>query len=145
MRTDHLQVLPQGTPLPWGALHMQAVVTDVEYQGTYVLLGLQKQGVALSANATAAYSVMVSEAAFAAQPYAVGQAVQPALDARAGPSPLPAGGTCARARGDGYCPGRAGLSLSHSFVVRCFHPSTLQTKELSHVRRLSCRFPRCCL
>ena len=76
VRTDHLQVRPQGTPLPWGALHMQAVVTDVGYQGTYVLLGLQKQGVALSANATAAYSVMVSEAAFAAQPYAVGQGVQ---------------------------------------------------------------------
>ena len=41
-----------------------------------MLVGLQKQGVALSANATAAYSVMVSEAAFAAQPYRVGQGVQ---------------------------------------------------------------------
>ena len=62
--------------MPWGAQRMQAVVTDVEYQGTYVLLGLQKQGVALSANATAAYSVMVSEATFAARPYQVGQGVQ---------------------------------------------------------------------
>ncbi|MNY80893.1 hypothetical protein D3C86_2221610 [compost metagenome] len=51
-------------------------MSDVEYQGSYVLLGLQKQGVALSANATAAYSVMVSEAAFAAQPWQVGQPVQ---------------------------------------------------------------------
>ncbi len=76
VRTDHLQIAPASAELPWGAQRMQAVVTDVEYQGTYVLLGLQKQGVALSANATAAYSVMVSEAAFAAQPYQVGQGVQ---------------------------------------------------------------------
>ncbi len=76
VRTDHLQIAPAQAELPWGAQRMQAVVTDVEYQGTYVLVGLQKQGVALSANATAAYSVMVSEAAFAAQPYPVGQGVQ---------------------------------------------------------------------
>ncbi len=76
VRTDHLQIAPAQAELPWGAQRMQAVVTDVEYQGTYVLVGLQKQGVALSANATAAYSVMVSEAAFAAQPYQVGQGVQ---------------------------------------------------------------------
>ena len=76
VRTDHLQIAPAHAELPWGAQRMQAVVTDVEYQGTYVLVGLQKQGVALSANATAAYSVMVSEAAFAAQPYQVGQGVQ---------------------------------------------------------------------
>jgi len=76
VRTDHLQIAPAQAELPWGAQRMLAVVTDVEYQGTYVLVGLQKQGVALSANATAAYSVMVSEAAFAAQPYQVGQGVQ---------------------------------------------------------------------
>jgi putative spermidine/putrescine transport system ATP-binding protein len=76
VRTDHVQVAAAGVALPPGAQHMLAVVTDVEYQGTYVLLGLQKQGVALSANATAAYSVMVSEAAYAAAPYVVGQAVQ---------------------------------------------------------------------
>ena len=76
VRTDHLQIAPAHAELPWGAQRMQAVVTDVEYQGTYVLVGLQKHGAVLSANATAAYSVMVSEAAFAAQPYQVGQGVQ---------------------------------------------------------------------
>eukprot|EP01030_Chromulinospumella_sphaerica_P001136 gene1136-1111_t len=76
VRTDHLQIAPAQAELPWGAQRMQAVVTDVEYQGTYVLVGLQKHGAVLSANATAAYSVMVSEAAFAAQPYQVGQGVQ---------------------------------------------------------------------
>lgn len=75
VRNDHLRLAPDGTPLPADAHHMAAVVTDVEYQGTYVLLGLQKQGVALSANATAEYSVMVSEAAFDQQPYQVGQPV----------------------------------------------------------------------
>jgi len=76
VRTDHMQVLAQDAPVPEGHAVKPAVITDVEYQGTYVLLGLQKQGVALSANATAAYSVMVPEAAFAAQPYQVGQGVQ---------------------------------------------------------------------
>ncbi len=76
VRTDHLQVAAAGMALPPGARHMQAVVTDVEYQGTYVLLGLQKQGAVLSAHATAAYSVMVSESTYAAAPYVVGQAVQ---------------------------------------------------------------------
>jgi len=70
VRNDHIRLTDAGST-GW-----TATVSDVEYQGTYVLLGLQKQGVALSANATAAYSVMVSEAAFAAQPYQVGQGVQ---------------------------------------------------------------------
>jgi len=51
VRTDHLQIAAADAELPGGAQRMQAVVTDVEYQGTYVLLGLQKRGVALSANA----------------------------------------------------------------------------------------------
>ncbi|MEG1456739.1 MAG: TOBE domain-containing protein, partial [Comamonas sp.] len=76
VRTDHLQIAAADAELPGGAQRMPAVVTDVEYQGTYVLLGLRKRGVALSANATAAYSVMVAEAAFAARPWQVGQPVQ---------------------------------------------------------------------
>ena len=76
VRTDQVQLAPPGAPLPLDAQHLQAVVTDVEYQGPYVLLGLQKQGAALSAHATAAYSVMVTEAAYAAAPFAVGQPVQ---------------------------------------------------------------------
>ncbi|WP_311221619.1 MULTISPECIES: ABC transporter ATP-binding protein [unclassified Acidovorax] len=83
VRTDHLSVLPEGSTPPHGAMHMPAVVTDVEYQGTYVLLGLQRAGVALSAHATAEYSVMVSESAHLTQPCTVGQPVllhwQPAM------------------------------------------------------------------
>ena len=62
-----------------GPHNQRAVVTDVEYQGTYVLLGLQNPGIyetAQSASTTAELSVMVSEAAFAARPYALGEAVQ---------------------------------------------------------------------
>ncbi|MCW5232186.1 ABC transporter ATP-binding protein [Verminephrobacter eiseniae] len=76
VRADHLQLAPAEADLPRDAQRMQAVVTDVEYQGSHVLLGLQQQGLALSANDAAAYSVMLSEAAFAARPYPVGQAVQ---------------------------------------------------------------------
>ncbi|MDO9404783.1 MAG: ABC transporter ATP-binding protein [Polaromonas sp.] len=76
VRTDHVQVAPASQAAPEGPNNRQAVVTDVEYQGTYVLLGLQKPGVSQSANTTAELSVMVSEAAFAAQPFSLGETVQ---------------------------------------------------------------------
>lgn len=75
VRTDHLQIARTPAALPPGASYMRAVITDVEYQGTYVLLGLQKAGAALSSHATAEYSVMVSEEAFVASPYRVSDEV----------------------------------------------------------------------
>ena len=69
VRTDHLQIAPASAELPWGAQRMQAVVTDVEYQGTYVLLGLKLNGTDDSV------SVMLPEAAFVQQPYAPGDSV----------------------------------------------------------------------
>ncbi|MDB5849971.1 MAG: Fe3+/spermidine/putrescine transporter ATP-binding protein [Rhodoferax sp.] len=76
VRTDHMLVTPGAEAAPDGPHNMPAVVTDVEYQGTYVLLGLQKPGKAQSANSTAEFSVMVSEAQFGARPYQVGEPVQ---------------------------------------------------------------------
>jgi putative spermidine/putrescine transport system ATP-binding protein len=76
VRTDHMNITPAGQAAPDAAHNRRAVVTDVEYQGTYVLLGLQKPGVSLSASSTAELSVMVPEAAFAARPYAPGDSVQ---------------------------------------------------------------------
>jgi putative spermidine/putrescine transport system ATP-binding protein len=76
VRTDHMQITPAGQATPDAAHNRRAVVTDVEYQGTYVLLGLQNPGVSLSASSTAELSVMVPEAAFAARPYAPGDSVQ---------------------------------------------------------------------
>ena len=71
-----MQIIPAEAALPDGPHNIRAVVSDVEYQGTYVLLGLQKPGVAHTASATAEFSVMVSEAQFAARPYRVAEAVQ---------------------------------------------------------------------
>lgn len=76
VRTDHMQLTPASQAAPDALHNRRAVVTDVEYQGTYVLLGLQNPGTAQSASSTAEMSVMVSEAAFAARPYALGEAVQ---------------------------------------------------------------------
>jgi putative spermidine/putrescine transport system ATP-binding protein len=83
VRTDHMQVIPPEAAQPDGPLNMAAVISDVEYQGTYVLLGLQKPGVAHSAHATAAFSVVLSEAQFAARPYRVAEQVQLAWTAEA--------------------------------------------------------------
>ncbi|MFT3777093.1 MAG: ABC transporter ATP-binding protein [Ottowia sp.] len=76
VRTDHVQVLPPGHAATGEAASLPAVVTDVEYQGTYVLLGLQKAGAALAAHATAEYAAMLPESTYAAQPFQVGESVQ---------------------------------------------------------------------
>jgi putative spermidine/putrescine transport system ATP-binding protein len=83
VRTDHMQVWAEADAVPTGMDSKPAVVTDVEYQGTYVLLGMQKPGIAHSANATAEASVMLSESVFAARPFAVGDAVRLAWTAEA--------------------------------------------------------------
>ncbi|PZQ74248.1 MAG: Fe3+/spermidine/putrescine ABC transporter ATP-binding protein, partial [Variovorax paradoxus] len=69
VRNDHMQVAPADST-PSGLL---ATVTDVEYQGTYVLLGLQ---LAEAPPGKAGVSVQLAEAAFDAQPYAVGDTVR---------------------------------------------------------------------
>ncbi|CAM8625380.1 PotA ABC-type spermidine/putrescine transport systems, ATPase components [Comamonadaceae bacterium] len=76
VRTDHLQVLPADQAAPAAPHTKMAVITDVEYQGTYVLLGLQNPGTSVTASTTAEISVMLSESTFAARPYAVGETVQ---------------------------------------------------------------------
>jgi putative spermidine/putrescine transport system ATP-binding protein len=76
VRTDHMQLAPDVASLTDGATNRRAVITDVEYQGTYVLLGLQKPGVSQSANTTAELSVMVPEATFASRPFGLGESVQ---------------------------------------------------------------------
>jgi putative spermidine/putrescine transport system ATP-binding protein len=74
VRTDHMTVSPAATgDVPHSKA---AVITDVEYQGTYVLLGLQPAGATYTAHTTAEISVMVPETQFAERPYAVGESVQ---------------------------------------------------------------------
>ena len=76
VRTDHMQITPDSAAQPDSAYNKRAVITDVEYQGTYVLLGLQNPGTAHTAHTTAEHSVMLSEARFADRPYTVGEHVQ---------------------------------------------------------------------
>ncbi|MCU4122027.1 ABC transporter ATP-binding protein [Variovorax sp. N23] len=68
VRNDHMQITPDGA-----GPGLAARVTDVEYQGTYVLLGLALDGVA---KARQTVSVLLGEAAFLARPYASGDAVR---------------------------------------------------------------------
>ena len=76
VRTDHMQLSPVNQAQPESAHNKWAVITDVEYQGTYVLLGLQNPGTAKTAHTTVGISVMVSEAKFAERPYALAETVQ---------------------------------------------------------------------
>lgn len=76
VRTDHMQLATDVSGLCDGATNKRAVITDIEYQGTYLLVGLQNPGENISASATAELSVMVPEARFAQQPFDLGQSVQ---------------------------------------------------------------------
>lgn len=74
VRSDHMRLAPR-TDAAGG---LPATITDVEYQGTYVLLTLQ----ALDAAGPTAVAVMVAESAFGAQPCrAVGEHVSLSWDA----------------------------------------------------------------
>jgi len=76
VRTDRMQMAADAPGLQDGLGNKRAVISDIEYQGTYVLVGLQYPGKALSANATAEVSVMVPENQFEQHPYQLGQRVQ---------------------------------------------------------------------
>ena len=76
VRTDHMQLSVDEPTLADGLGNKRAVITDIEYQGTYVLIGLQEPGMVQNAASTAEISVMVPEASFDAQPFALGQSVQ---------------------------------------------------------------------
>jgi putative spermidine/putrescine transport system ATP-binding protein len=65
VRNDRMRIAPAGPPAA-GAL--RAIVTDVEYQGTYVLLGLDAQP-------GGGVSVMLPETTFADRPFVLGEAV----------------------------------------------------------------------
>ena len=75
VRTDQSLIARAGAPEIAGLPSIPALVTDVEYQGTYVLLGLQNPTAQQAVVNTAEYSVMLSESQFAATPFAVGDSV----------------------------------------------------------------------
>jgi len=76
VRTDHIQIAAGHIPEPGHSRSKKAVITDVEYQGTYVLLGLQDPHASRSAHSTSELAVLLSEARFSERPFSVGELVQ---------------------------------------------------------------------
>ncbi len=76
VRNDQISVTALSTAPPDGPHTKRAVITDVEYQGTYVLLGLQNPGTSHTASTTAELSVMLSEEAYSRHPHVLGDDVQ---------------------------------------------------------------------
>jgi putative spermidine/putrescine transport system ATP-binding protein len=73
VRHDQIHLKPVAEAHSDSPFNKRAVVTDVEYQGTYVLLGLSPKA---ALDTTADWSVMLSEAEFNKRAFAVGEAVQ---------------------------------------------------------------------
>ena len=71
VRNDHMRIAPATGAA--GEPGLPAHVTDVEYQGTYVLLGLRLTGVRPEFSGI---SVLLSEQDFAGRSYAVGESVR---------------------------------------------------------------------
>jgi putative spermidine/putrescine transport system ATP-binding protein len=71
VRNDHTRITPAAAS--GGEAGQPAHVTDVEYQGTYVLLGLSMNG---ARPELAGATVLMSEQAFVAQPFEVGDSVR---------------------------------------------------------------------
>ena len=72
VRNDHM-VISSPIDASHGDTGITAQVTDVEYQGTYVLLGLEHSAAAVGRKAV---SVLLGEAAFLARPYITGEQVR---------------------------------------------------------------------
>jgi putative spermidine/putrescine transport system ATP-binding protein len=71
VRSDHMRIAPATGAA--GEAGLPAHVTDVEYQGTYVLLGVHLTGVRPEHSAI---SVQLPEKAFIERPHAIGEAVR---------------------------------------------------------------------
>ena len=69
VRNDHMRIVPASEP---GAQGLAATITDVEYQGTYVLLGLVLEGAPPPLRSV---SVLLHESHFLARPFALAQPV----------------------------------------------------------------------
>jgi putative spermidine/putrescine transport system ATP-binding protein len=71
VRIDHMEMAPMADPV----YQLPAHVTDVEYQGAHVLLGVRLDDASRSLPGFEAHAVMLSEAAYAAHAFGVGDAV----------------------------------------------------------------------
>jgi putative spermidine/putrescine transport system ATP-binding protein len=75
VRNDQIQIAPVSSSAASPDSSLAATITDVEYQGTYVLLGLETHASPNDGNKKTAVSVMLPEAAFVNRPYVTGEAV----------------------------------------------------------------------
>ena len=75
VRNDQMQIAPLASGAHMAGSGLVATVTDVEYQGSYVLLGLETAASLSGGNDKNAVSVMLAEAHFAARPYVAGESV----------------------------------------------------------------------
>ena len=75
VRNDQMQMAPVSSEVNVSNGCLAATITDVEYQGTYVLLGLETLASPEGGNGKTAVSVMLPEATFAARPYVTGESV----------------------------------------------------------------------
>lgn len=75
VRSDHMQLHAMTDRVAPASQSLTARITDIEYQGTHVLVGLQAQAAAPQATPSE-LTVMVPENRFMAQPFALGQQAQ---------------------------------------------------------------------
>ena len=73
VRSDHMQLQGLSSSLELGRQALTVRITDIEYQGTHVLVGLQAQDEAHPQTAGAELTVMVPEDRFMSQPFQLGQ------------------------------------------------------------------------
>ncbi len=76
VRTDHIALTEQDGNAADSSRAIPAVISDIEYQGSFVLIGLQNPQAAHTASSANDYSVMLPEASFEANRFTVGQTVQ---------------------------------------------------------------------
>jgi putative spermidine/putrescine transport system ATP-binding protein len=76
VRTDHIALSEQSGGAADPSRAVPAIISDIEYQGTFVLIGLQNPQASHTASSANDYSVMVPEASFEPNRFTVGQTVQ---------------------------------------------------------------------
>ncbi|MBS0453092.1 MAG: ABC transporter ATP-binding protein [Proteobacteria bacterium] len=77
VRNDHMRITPAQEP---GATGLAATITDVEYQGTYVLLGLRLDDGADTASGMKQVAVLLHESDYLARPFELGEPVRLSWD-----------------------------------------------------------------
>jgi putative spermidine/putrescine transport system ATP-binding protein len=76
VRTDHIALVESDGRVADPSRTKPAIISDIEYQGTFVLVGLQNPQAIHTASSANDYCVMVPEANFQQDRFTVGQTVQ---------------------------------------------------------------------